>query len=148
MVKTRLEEAIITALRSHDKQRLMALRTLKSAIRQVEIDQRVELEEEAVLEILQGQLKQREQAKELYIQGGRQDLADTEEYEMEIIREYLPQPLTDAELEEAVKKAIDELAVTAMSDMGRVMKYLKEELGSQADGKRLSGIVRNHLSNK
>jgi uncharacterized protein len=148
MVKTKLEEAIKSAMRAREKKLLMVLRTLKSTIKQVEIDKRVDLDDEAVLEILQYQLKQREQSKQLYLQGERTDLADNEEFEMEIIREYLPQPLTDEELTTAVSKAIRALDASGMSEMGRVMKHLKEELGSQADGKRLSGIVRNHLNKK
>jgi hypothetical protein len=148
MVKNRLEEEIIAAMRSHAKERLLALRTLKSAIKQVEIDQRKELDEEAVLGILQGQMKQREQAKELYLKGERQDLVAQEEFEMSIIREFLPQPLTEAELEAAVSEAITELAAGEMSDLGRIMKHLKVKLGSNADGKRLSEIVKNHLIKK
>lgn len=148
MVKAKLSEAIKAAMRSHEKERLLVLRTLKSAIRKEEIDQRTDLEEDAVLKILQSQYKQREQAKELYLQGDRKDLADQEEFEQKIIEEFLPKPLTDEELGKEVDLAIEELSITDMSGMGKVMKHLSSKLGSQADGKRLSGLVRLRLSGK
>lgn len=148
MVKAKLNEAIKTAMRSHDKDRLLVLRTLKSAIRKEEIDRRTDLEDDSVLAILQSQHKQRAQAKEMYLQGERKDLADQEEYELKVIEEFLPKPLTDEELACEVDISVNELSITDMSGMGKIMKHLKEKLGSQADGKRLSAIVRQRLSGK
>lgn len=146
MIEQRLGEDIKTAMRSRNKERLSVLRTLKSCIKQVQIDERRELSNDDVASILKGEHKKRVQAKELYENGDRPDLAQQEQYEIEIIEEYLPRALSDAELTAAVEKVISEISAGGMQDMGRVMKQLKEELGSQADGKKLSIIVRQKLS--
>lgn len=146
MIEQRLGEDIKTAMRSRNKERLSVLRTLKSCIKQVQIDERRELSNDDVASILKGEHKKRVQAKELYENGDRPDLAQQEQYEIEIIEEYLPRALSDAELTAAVDKVISEISAGGMQDMGRVMKQLKEELGSQADGKKLSIIVRQKLS--
>lgn len=146
MIEERLNEEIKTAMRSHDKDRLRVLRTLKSSIKQVKIDSRSELSEDDVIGILKGELKKRQQAKELYLSGERSELAANEEYEISIIEEYLPQALSRAELTAAVENAIKELSASSMKDMGTVMKHLKSELGNLADGKQLSEIVRQKLT--
>lgn len=146
MIEERLNEEIKTAMRSHDKDRLRVLRTLKSSIKQVKIDSRSELSEDDVIGILKGELKKRQQAKELYLSGERSELAANEEYEISIIEEYLPQALSRAELTAAVENAIKELSASSMKDMGAVMKHLKSELGNLADGKQLSEIVRQKLT--
>lgn len=146
MIEERLNEEIKTAMRSHDKDRLRVLRTLKSSIKQVKIDSRSELSEDDVIGILKGELKKRQQAKELYLSGERSELAANEEYEISIIEEYLPQALSRAELTAAVENAITELSASSMKDMGTVMKHLKSELGNLADGKQLSEIVRQKLN--
>lgn len=146
MIEERLNEEIKTAMRSHDKDRLRVLRTLKSSIKQVKIDSRSELSEDDVIGILKGELKKRQQAKELYLSGERSELAANEEYEISIIEEYLPQALSRAELTAAVENAIKELSASSMKDMGTVMKHLKSELGNLADGKQLSEIVRQKLN--
>lgn len=146
MIEERLNEEIKTAMRSHDKDRLRVLRTLKSSIKQVKIDSRSELSEDDVIGILKGELKKRQQAKELYLSGERSELAANEEYEISIIEEYLPQALSRAELTAAVENAIKELSASSMKDMGIVMKHLKSELGNLADGKQLSEIVRQKLT--
>jgi uncharacterized protein YqeY len=146
MILERLEADIKAAMRSKDKDRLKVLRTLKSAVKQVEIDTRSELSEDDVIGILKGEHKKRLQAKELYESGERKELAAVEQFEIELIEEYLPKALTEGELTAAVEKAIIELSAEGIQDMGKVMKQLKEELGNRADGKQLSIIVRQKLS--
>ncbi len=148
MIEERLNQDIIEAMRSREKDRLRVLRTLKSALKQVQIDSRKDLSEDDVIGILKGELKKRQQAKELYEQGNRPELAENEQYEIEMIENYLPQALTEAELTAAVDGAIEMLSATGMQDLGKVMKQLKEELGNRADGKQLSIIVRQQLSQK
>ncbi len=148
MIEERLNSDIIVAMRSREKDHLRVLRTLKSALKQVEIDTRKDLTEDNVIGILKGELKKRQQAKELYEQGKRPELAENEQYEINIIEGYLPQALTEAELTAAVEEAIKFLSATGIQDLGKVMKQLKEELGNRADGKQLSIIVRQQLSQK
>ena len=99
------------------------------------------------MEILNSEIKKREQAIELYIKGERPELAANEKLEIEIIKEYLPEPLTEAEMKIEVDKAVSEIEAETMKDMGTVMKLLKERLGTRADGRTLSNLVRSRLSN-
>lgn len=146
MIK-KISTDIMSALREKDKNRLQVLRSIKAALKYKEIELKKELSQDEIIAVLNTQLKRREQAIELYIQGERTDLADIEKYEIEIIKTYLPEPLTEAEMEIEVDEAIAELNAESMRDMGKVMKALKEKLGSKADGKILSSIVRAKLSN-
>jgi uncharacterized protein YqeY len=146
MIK-KISTDIISALREKDKKRLQVLRSIKTALKYREIELKKELSQDEIIAVLNTQLKRREQAIELYIQGERTDLADIEKYEIEVIKTYLPEPLTEAEMEIEVGEAIAELNAESMRDMGKVMKALKEKLGSKADGKILSSIVRAKLSN-
>ena len=142
---SKIEEDIIQALRKKDKDRLIVLRSLKSAVQYQQIELGRELEEKEIISVLAGQVKSRQQAIELYLQGNRPELAEKETHEIEIINFYLPQKMSEAEMEVEVNKAITELNASSMKDMGLVMKAMKEKLGNQADGKKLSEIVRNKL---
>ena len=144
MIK-QIEKDIISALREKDKDRLKVLRSLKSAIKYQEIDVGEELSEDEIISVIKGQVKSREQATELYVRGNRPELAEIETNEIEIIKSYLPEPISEKELEKEVDNTVAELNAESMKDMGRVMKALKEKLGSRADGKVLSIIVRNKL---
>ena len=142
---SKIEEDIIQALRKKDKDRLIVLRSLKSAVQYQQIELGRELEEKEIILVLAGQVKSRQQAIELYLQGNRPELAEKETREIEIINFYLPQKMSEAEIEVEVNKAITELNASSMKDMGLVMKAMKEKIGNQADGKKLSEIVRNKL---
>ncbi len=142
---SKIEEDIIQALRENNKDRLTVLRSLKSAVQYQQIELGRELEEKEIVSVLAGQVKSRQQAIELYIQGNRPELAEKETREIEIINFYLPQMMSESEIEVEVEKAITELNASSMKDMGLVMKNMKEKHGNQADGKKLSEIVRNKL---
>lgn len=146
MIK-KISADIMSALRKKDKKRLQVLRSIKAALKYKEIELKKELSQDESNAVLNTQLKKREQAIELFLQGERTDLADIEKYEIEIIKTYLPEPLTETEMEIEVDEAIAELNAESMRDMGKVMKTLKEKLGSKADGKILSSMVRAKLSN-
>ena len=146
MIK-KISADIVDALRQGKKDRLKVLRSLKSALKNREIDLKEELSEQEAMKVLNVEIKKREQAIELYLQGGRQELADNDNFEIEIIREYLPEPLTEAEMQAEVRKAVEEIGAASMKEMGLVMKLLKERLGERADGKSLSNLVRAELSN-
>jgi hypothetical protein len=123
----------------------MVLRSLKSALKNQAIDRGQELTEAEEFKVLKKQVKARKQAIELYEKGNRPELAAQEQQEIEIIQSYLPQPLTETEMEQEVDKVISELAAETMKDMGKVMKTLKDKLGTRADGKILSQLVRTKL---
>ena len=146
-MKKRIERDFIEALRSKDKFRLNVLRSLKAAFKYQEIEQKKELSDEEMIAILNGQVKSRKQAIELYLQGNRPELAKVEQNEIEIISCYLPRQLSEEELKQEVKQIITVFDAKSMKDMGRVMKALKEKLGSTADGKILSTLVRTALQN-
>jgi len=133
------------ALKAREKKKLIVLRSLKSAIKNQAIKSGQELTEAEELKVLKKQVKARKQSIELYEKGNRPELAAQEQQEIETIQSYLPQPLTETEAEAEVVKVIGELAAETMKDMGPVMKTLKERLGTRADGKILSQLVRTKL---
>jgi uncharacterized protein len=144
MIK-QIENDIVAAQRSKDKDRLKVLRSLKSALKYEEIKTKKQLSESEVIAVLQGQVKSRKQAIDLYIQGNRPELAEIEQSEIDIIGSYLPKPLSETELAAEVDLALQDLESPSMKDMGSLMKTLKEKLGSKADGKLLSSLVRTKL---
>lgn len=142
---SRINVDLKKAMQEKNKETLKVLRALKSAIQYQKLEQKMELSDDEVIAVLKGQVKQRQQAAALYIQGERPELAEIENREIELISKYLPEQLSEAELEKEVSKAIIHLKAESMKDMGNMMKYLKEKLGSNVDGKSLSAIVRREL---
>ena len=142
---TRINIDLKKAMQERNKDKLKVLRALKSAVQYRKLEQKKELSEEEIISVFNIQVKQRKQAAELYIQGGRPELAEIENREIDIINVYLPEELSEAELEKEVSETIAHLNAETMKDMGTVMKYLKEKLGTNVDGKSLSAIVRREL---
>ncbi len=142
---TRINIDLKKAMQEKDKDMLKVLRALKSAVQYQKLEKKKELSDEEIISVFKGQVKQRQQATELYIQGKRPELAEIENREIDIIKAYLPEELSEAELEKEVSEAIAHLNAESMKDMGTVMKYLKEKLGSNVDGKSLSANVRREL---
>lgn len=142
---TRINIDLKKAMQEKDKDLLKVLRALKSAVQYQKLEKKKELSDDEVISVFKIQVKQRQQAAELYIQGGRPELAEIENREIGIIKAYLPEELSEAELEKEVSEAIAHLNAESMKDMGIVMKYLKEKLGSNVDGKSLSANVRREL---
>lgn len=139
----RIKEDVKTAMREKEAFKRDTLRTLQGAIKQVEVDERRELSDADVEKILQKQIKQRQDAIEQYKAGGRQELADKELAEIAVIETYLPKQLSDGELEAALKAIIARVADKAM---GPVMAEAKAEIGTKADGKRISQMVKALLA--
>ena len=137
-----------TAMKAKDKVRLAALRDIKSKIMLAltESSGADVLDDGAVMKILSKQLKQREDTLAIYEEQGRQDLAEEEQAQAEVIRQYLPQPLSPEELEAGVKALVAELGASSMADMGRVMGSASTKFAGRADGKAISAIVRNLLA--
>ncbi len=142
----KIDEDLKNAMRKKDKFRLNVLRSLKSAVKYEVIEAGKQLNEEDIFTVLQKQIKSRLQAIEMYEKGGRTELAENEKAEVAIISKYMPEPLTEAEITDLVEAAISELQAKSMKDMGSVMGALKSKVGSRVDGKILSQIVRNKLS--
>ena len=145
-LKNRLSEDVKAAMRAGEKKRLGTLRMTQAAIKQKEVDERVELDDTAVLALIDKLIKQRRDSAEQYRAGNREDLASAEEAEIEILQAYLPEPLGDDELDAIIDAAIRETGATGMADMGRVMGQIKPQVQGRADMGAVSGRVRERLS--
>lgn len=133
------------AMKGRDKPRVEALRMLSAALKNAEIEAGRPLSEDEEMVILRRQLKQREESAEAFRKAGREEQAGAEETEAGIVREYLPAPLSDEELENIVDEAISETGATSRREMGAVMGRATAMAGDRADGRRLSGLVRGRL---
>ena len=133
------------AMKGRDRPRVEALRMLTAALKNGEIEKGRPLTEDEELAILRRQLKQREESVEAFRKAGREEQARAEASEAEIVRRYLPAPLSDEELEKIVEDAIQEVGATSMRDMGAVMGRASARAGNRADGKRLAVIARGRL---
>ena len=130
------------AMKAKDEFKRDTLRTLNAALKQVEVDQRIEMTDEVVLPLLQKEIKKRTDSVELYIKGAREDLAKKEQGEIELIKAYVPAQLSDEELKEKIKKIIER----AGKNLGAVMKMAKDEIGASAEAKRISMIAKELLA--
>ncbi|WP_043768505.1 GatB/YqeY domain-containing protein [Algiphilus aromaticivorans] len=142
----RLSAEMKDAMRAGDKPRLGVIRMLQAAIKQREIDEQTELDEAAKLAIVEKQVKQRRDAAVQYREGGREELAEQEDYEAGVLAEYLPQALDAAELDALLEQAVSETGAAGMADMGKVMAWLKPKVAGRADMGQLSAKVRERLS--
>ena len=148
MLKARLDADMKTAMKDREagKLRLSVIRMVKSAMKYVEIDQKRELNDEEVLGILVKEVKQRRDSIEEFRKGNRMDLVEASEAEIQILQDYLPEPLTESELEEIVQAVIQETGAQSKKDMGKVMGLLTARTKGRADGKLLNQIVQKFLS--
>ncbi|MEA5445861.1 GatB/YqeY domain-containing protein [Gammaproteobacteria bacterium AB-CW1] len=134
-----------TAMREKARERLSVLRMLSAAIKQREVDERVELDEAAMTAVVEKMVKQRRDSEKQYREGGRDDLADKEAAEIVILEEYLPEQLDDAELESLIEGAISDAGAGSMKDMGKVMGLLKPKIQGRADMGAVSQKVKARL---
>jgi uncharacterized protein YqeY len=135
-----------TAMRARDGARLSTVRLLLAAMKQKEVDERVELTDADVLAILEKMIKQRRESIAQFEKAARQDLADKEKAEIEVLSAYLPQKMSDAELSAAISAAVSETGASGIKDMGKVMALLKPRLAGRADMGAVSGLVKSKLS--
>jgi uncharacterized protein YqeY len=135
-----------SAMRAKDAARLLTVRLLLAAMKQKEVDERVELTDADVLAILEKMIKQRRESIAQFEKAARQDLADKEKAEIEVLSAYLPQKMSDAEVQQAVAGAISESGASGIKDMGKVMALLKPRLAGRADMGAVSGLVKSKLS--
>lgn len=144
-LKDRINEAVKTALRAADKARLSTLRMVMAAIKQREVDERRELSNADVVAVLSKMIKQRRESYAQYRDAGRQDLADKEQAEIDCISEFMPQPLSEAEVEQLIDAAIAETQARSIKDMGKVMGVLKLKVQGRADLGAVSARVKARL---
>lgn len=144
-LKTTINEQIKTLMKDRQLEKVKVLRNVQAVIKQIEIDRQIELDDTGVLDILQKQIKQRQESLTIFEQNGRDDLANKERFEIDIISQFLPQPLSSDELYAIVKDAIIKLDAKAMSDMGKVMNAVKSATVGRADPALISQIVKASL---
>ncbi|QBZ83854.1 aspartyl-tRNA amidotransferase subunit B [Hydrogenovibrio crunogenus] len=146
-LKARLTSEMKIAMKAKEKERLAVIRSMQAAIKQVEIDNQTTLEDDAeVLPILDKMLKQRRDSLQQYEEAGRPELAEQEALEMKIIQDFLPQPLTEAEVSQLVDEAISDVSASSMQDMGKVMGLLKPKMQGRADMAEVSKLIKAKLS--
>jgi len=145
-LKNTITEAMKTAMREKDKARLGVIRLITSAMKQIEVDERIELDDARVLTILDKMLKQRRESIKQYEAAERQELADQEAFEITIIQEFMPSQLDDAEIDAIIEDAVASTGASSMQDMGKVMGIIKPKLAGRADMGAVSGKIKAKLS--
>ena len=144
-LKERIVDDMKLAMRAKEKDRLMTVRTILAAIKQQEVDTREDVDDTAVLAILDKQSKQRRESISQYSAAGRDDLVAQEELELGFIQEYLPEPLSSDEVQALIKEAIDATGASSMKEMGKVMAHIKPHAQGRADMGKISGLIKAAL---
>lgn len=144
-LKDRLKDAVKAAMRAKEKERLGTIRMIQAEIQRVEVDERIEVDDERALALLDKMCKQRRDSIAQYVDAGREELADIERAEMVIIQEFLPEALTDAELDQLVAQAIADSGAESARDMGKVMALVKPQVQGRADVGAVSKLVKAKL---
>ena len=140
-----IKNEIVKAMKEHNKERLNVLRMVKAAVDLEHIDNKVEINDELVLSVVLKQVKMRDDSIEQYSKTSRSDLVEKETMELNILKEFLPKPLTDSEVDELISEAIDEIKPEGMKDMGKVMGYLSPKVKGRTDQKALSIKIKERL---
>jgi uncharacterized protein YqeY len=144
-LKDRLQQAVKDAMRGGDKRRLGTLRLVTAAIKQREVDERIELDDEQILQVLDKMGKQRRESLDQYRKAAREDLAAQEEYELGVLQEFLPEPLSEAEIDTLIEAAVNETGAASIKDMGKVMGILRPQLQGRADMGAVSARIKARL---
>ena len=145
MLKQHIQDDMKTAMKAGEKERLGVIRLILAAIKQIEVDQRIVLDDVQVIAVLDKMLKQRRDSIAQYTAAGRTDLADVESAEVVIIQSYMPQALTDAEIDALVEQAVGEVGASTIADMGKVMALLKPKMQGRADMGAVSARIKAKL---
>jgi uncharacterized protein YqeY len=145
-LKTQLTDDMKSAMKAGEKERLGVIRLVNAAIKQKEVDERIELADADVVAILEKMIKQRRESIAQFEKASRTDLADAEKFELGVLSGYLPQQLSDAEVAQAVAAAVTESGASGLKDMGKVKALLKPRLAGRADMGQVSGLVKSRLS--
>jgi len=145
-LKPQLTDDMKSSLKSGDKHRLGVVRLILAAIKQIEVDERIELDDTRILAVLDKMVKQRRESIAQYGKAGRDDLVAVEEAEIVIIQEYLPAALSEAEISAIVEQSIESSGATSIQDMGKLMGLLKPQLQGRADMGKVSQLIKSLLS--
>lgn len=145
-IKQAVKDATKAAMRAKEKERLGVLRVIASEFKKIEVDERIELEDDRVLVVLDKMLKQRRDAAKQYDEAGRDDLAQQEKFEIEIIQNFMPAALSETEIVDIVKAAIGETGASGMADMGKLMGVIKPQVQGRADMGQVSKLVKEALA--
>ncbi|HAO60146.1 MAG TPA: glutamyl-tRNA amidotransferase [Psychrobacter sp.] len=144
-LKDRITEQVKTSMKARELEKVKVLRNIQSVIKQIEIDRKIDLDDAGVLEILQKQLKQRQESLKVFQDNGREDLAQKEQFEINIIDEFMPQQMSESELAELINQEIAAQGASSMQDMGKVMGALKTKTAGRADPAVMSQLVKKAL---
>jgi uncharacterized protein YqeY len=145
-LEERLMEEMKQAMRSNDRLRLSTIRMIRSAVKNKEIEQRSQLTDDGITRVIQGMLRKGEESVEQFRVGGRKDLVEKEEKEIEILKSFLPQPISREEILKVIDQSIEETQASSSRDIGKVMKSVMPKLGGKADGKVINQLVKERLS--
>ena len=145
-LKSQLQADMKSSMKSGDKSRLGVIRLMLSAIKQIEVDERIELDDARVIAVLDKMAKQRRESISQFESAGRDDLTAIEQAELEIIGEYLPEALSESEIDDLVEQAIAATGAASIKDMGKVMGMLKPQLQGRADMSQVSQLIKSRLS--
>ncbi len=144
-LKAQISEDMKNAMRAKDTVRLGAIRLLQAAIKQREVDERIELDDSNVIAVIEKMLKQRRDSITAYESANRHDLADVEKFEVTLLQTYLPQQFTDAEIKSILEKVVVETGAAGIKDMGKVMSAIKPLVAGRADMGKISGLIKTRL---
>ncbi len=145
-LRDQLNKAVITAMKAKDKGRLTTLRMATAALKQIEVDERIEPDEVRILAVLDKMIKQRKDSAQQYEAGNREDLATIERFEITVLQEFMPKALTEDEINTLIDSAISSTGAEGMKDMGKVMGMLKPQLQGKADMGEVSKQIKARLS--
>ncbi|MBF7687581.1 GatB/YqeY domain-containing protein [Acinetobacter rathckeae] len=145
-LKSQITDALKSAMRAKEMSTLTVIRSLQAAIKQIEVDERIELDESRVLAIVEKQVKQRKESVKAFAVAGRDDLASKEQAEIEILSQFLPVAMTEEELDSIIAKIISEQEATSMKDMGKVMNSLRPIIAGRADPSIASAKIKAQLN--
>lgn len=146
MLKDTLNDAIKSAMKARDLEQVKVLRNVQAAIKKIEIDEQTELDDAGVLAVLEKQIKQRQESHAIFVRNGREDLAQKEQFEMDVIAQFMPKPLNDDEIAAIVTHAITETGASSIKDMGTVMALIKPQIVGRADPAAVSAKIKARLA--
>ena len=145
-LEERLVEEMKHAMKANDKVRLSTIRMIRTAVKNREIDLRKKLEDDEIIRVIQGMVRKSEESVEQFQQGGRPDLVEKENKEIEILKSYLPQSLSEEEILKMIDQSIQETQASSLKDLGKVMKSVMPKVTGKADGKLINQLVKERLS--
>ena len=145
-LKKQIQDEVIVAMKSGEKERLKIIRLITSSMKQVEIDERIELDDARIIAILDKMVKQRRESISQFKTAGRDDLVKQESFEIDIVQEFLPQALSEEEVDTIVNQAIEKTGASSIKDMGKVMGLVRPQIIGRADMGEVSGRIKSQLS--